>query len=92
MAARAGSTSQSSADDLALKPVTEALLQELTQRVVQAFAPDKVILFGSHAYGVSGPYSDIDILVIMDSEERPSKRALKVLRVCRPRRRRRVRQ
>jgi len=85
MTVRVGSTSEPLANELTLKPVTEELLQELTQCIVEAFAPDKVILFGSHAYGAPGPCSDVDILVIMDSDERPAKRALKVLRACRPR-------
>jgi len=32
--------------------------------IVERFQPEKIILFGSYAYGVPTPHSDIDILVI----------------------------
>ncbi|MEW6753239.1 MAG: nucleotidyltransferase domain-containing protein [Candidatus Latescibacterota bacterium] len=37
---------------------------EMVQRLVAGFAPDKIILFGSHARGVAGPDSDVDLLVV----------------------------
>ena len=43
----------------------EALLSEMTSRLVQTFHPDQVILFGSHAYGQPTPESDLDLLVVM---------------------------
>lgn len=66
-------------------PVTETLLQEITERVVENFDPEKVILFGSHAAGIARPDSDIDLLVIMEAEGSPIQRAVAVKRVCRPR-------
>jgi len=58
-----------------LRPeVTEELLADMTRRIVEAFHPYKVILFGSYAYGTPHIYSDVDLLVIMDSEERMLKR------------------
>jgi predicted nucleotidyltransferase len=66
-------------------PVTETLLQEITDRVVKNFDPEKVILFGSHASGAAQPDSDIDLLVIMEAEGSPVERAVAVKRVCRPR-------
>ena len=49
--------------------VTESLLQEITQRLVEALHPQKVILFGSYAGGTPHKDSDIDLLVIMDTKE-----------------------
>jgi predicted nucleotidyltransferase len=43
----------------------EALLQQVVQRTVGAFAPEQVILFGSQAEGRSTQNSDLDLLVIM---------------------------
>ena len=40
----------------------------LSQRIAQEFNPDKIILFGSHAYGAPTEYSDVDLLVIMPFE------------------------
>ena len=65
--------------------VTENLLQEITQRIVEGFNPEKVILFGSQVAGTSRADSDIDLLVIMDSQLSALQRAVEVKRACRPR-------
>ena len=67
------------------RPVTEELLREVTKRIVEAFDPEKIILFGSHAYGTSTPDSDVDLLIIMESDERPAKRSMRVSKVLQPR-------
>ncbi len=66
-------------------PVTDALLQEITRRIVERFAPEKVILFGSHSSGAPRADSDVDLLVIMEASGSPIQRAVDVKRVCRPR-------
>lgn len=55
------------------------------RRITQAFDPQRIILFGSHAYGHPTPDSDVDLLVVMESSERPAVRAARVSRVLRPR-------
>ncbi len=39
-------------------------VEDVVRRIVQAAAPDKVILFGSAARGDMSPHSDLDFLVI----------------------------
>ena len=69
-----------------LRPkVTDELLMEITKQIVENFHPEKVILFGSYAYGKPTIESDVDLLVIMKSNDRPAKRSAKVISVCRPR-------
>ena len=63
----------------------ESQLDIITRRIVETFNPQKIILFGSHAYGQPTPDSDVDILIIMESRERPTERAEKVSRLLRPR-------
>ncbi len=41
-------------------------VQEMVRRIVARFSPQRIILFGSHARGVAGPDSDVDLLVVMD--------------------------
>jgi len=65
--------------------VTEERLQEVVRRIVQEFDPQRVVLFGSYACGEPGPDSDVDLLVVMESDERPAARATRVSRVLRPR-------
>jgi uncharacterized protein len=43
--------------------VTESIIQQLLDRIKQ-FDPEKVILFGSYAYGMPSDDSDIDLFVI----------------------------
>ena len=52
-------------------PIDEALIQEITRRIVEALHPHRVILFGSRARGDARPNSDIDLFIEMDSTERP---------------------
>jgi len=37
----------------------------MVRRIVAHFAPEKIILFGSHARGTAGPDSDVDLLIVM---------------------------
>ena len=47
--------------------VTDDLLREIVQHIVAAFKPQKVILFGSRAYGAPTSDSDVDLLVVTDA-------------------------
>jgi len=66
-----------------LRPnVDDALLADITGRIVEAFRPHKIILFGSHAYGTPHVYSDVDLLVVMDSDESMVRRMSAVRQVA----------
>lgn len=41
------------------------ILPVIIDRIVRQFDPDRIILFGSHARGEAGPWSDIDLLVVL---------------------------
>src|SRR5437588_11960478 len=41
------------------------LIRRFARQVAERFAPEKIILFGSHAYGTPHADSDVDILVVM---------------------------
>src|SRR5262249_40440382 len=43
-------------------------IQEYARRIAEKFHPDKIILYGSYAYGQPTEGSDIDLLVIMHYE------------------------
>ena len=45
-------------------------IQEMVRRIVEGFKPEKIILFGSQARGDTGPDSDVDLLVVMNTESR----------------------
>ena len=44
-------------------------IQAMADFIAQKFSPDKIILFGSYAYGDPRPWSDVDLLVVMDTPE-----------------------
>jgi uncharacterized protein len=51
----------------------------LSEKIVKEFQPDRVSLFGSHAYGNPGPYSDVDLLVVLPFEGRNFWKSLEIL-------------
>lgn len=48
----------------------EKVIQRMVEKLVGEYAPLKVILFGSHAYGSPDPDSDIDLLIIKETSDR----------------------
>jgi len=49
--------------------ITEEQIQAVVRRIVEGYAPDKIILFGSYAYGVPHEHSDLDLLIIKEKAE-----------------------
>ena len=49
------------------------VIRDFARRVAERFRPDKIILFGSHAYGTPNADSDVDILVVMPAYNERSK-------------------
>jgi len=60
--------------------VDEKLLNDIVSRIVSAVNPEKIILFGSHVYGQPKKNSDLDILVIMNSNLPRYKRSIPIYR------------
>src|SRR5215468_5840562 len=42
-----------------------AVIRQFARQVAERFDPERIILFGSHAYGTPHEDSDVDILVVM---------------------------
>jgi predicted nucleotidyltransferase len=57
------------------------IIQNILRKIVVEYAPQQVILFGSHAYGEPGPDSDIDLLIIKETSERFIDRWVTVQRI-----------
>ena len=53
-------------------------IDEITSRIANNFNPDKIILFGSYASGNQNDDSDLDLLIIQDSDLPKHKRGLDV--------------
>ena len=65
--------------------VTAEILEEITRRIVAALQPKRIILFGSYANGRPTPDSDVDLLVILETTQKPAERQVAVSRLIRPR-------
>src|SRR5438132_1689243 len=42
-----------------------AAIRRLARQIAERFQPDKIILFGSYAYGQPHEHSDVDLMVVM---------------------------
>lgn len=51
---------------------SDPVLAEIVRRLVEAFHPDRIYLFGSRARGEAGPDSDYDLMVVVPSQDEPS--------------------
>jgi len=72
---------QSPVAAIGFPPVTEERLREVVQRIVEAFNPERIIMFGSYARGEPTPHSDVDLLIVMEAGERPARRSARVAHV-----------
>jgi predicted nucleotidyltransferase len=54
-------------------------------RIVTELKPEKIILFGSYAYGIPTPDSDVDLLVIMKTKAKEIDRYVAVSNLLYPR-------
>ena len=66
-------------------PITGAKIHKAARRIADAVNPEKIILFGSFAYGKPTPDSDVDLLVIMNSDLSAHARSVQVSEILNPR-------
>lgn len=57
---------------------SEDKLSEVTAKIVEEFQPEKVILFGSRATNEAQEESDVDLLVIKDTDQSTREMAKKI--------------
>lgn len=56
-------------------------IEEIKTRLVESYNPDRIILFGSHATGKPQEESDIDLLILKDTQDRPIDRRIQVEKI-----------
>ena len=54
-------------------------IRDLCEAIAREFHPEKIVLFGSYAYGEPRPDSDVDLLVVMPFEGSPFRQASVIL-------------
>jgi len=64
--------------------ITPAQIQRVSDEIVQKFRPERIILFGSYAYGTPTEDSDVDLLVVMPFEGKSVHKAIEIEGALRP--------
>jgi predicted nucleotidyltransferase len=59
--------------------VSRHAIKQFADEVARRFKPEKIILFGSYAYGKPTPDSDVDLLVVMPYDRRKGRMSLRIL-------------
>ena len=68
----------------AIQATTHQEIKKLCEKIAREFRPQKIILFGSHAYGKPQWDSDVDLLVIMPFKGRHTGKAIEILNRLNP--------
>lgn len=65
------------------KHIPEKIMEEILKRIIDIAVPEKIILFGSYAYGIPNLDSDIDIIVVKKDIESKIREYSKIRRSLR---------
>lgn len=60
------------------------VIQRLAERIRQTYRPERIVLFGSHARGTADEESDIDLLIVKDTDKPFHKRWAEVAALIQP--------
>jgi predicted nucleotidyltransferase len=58
--------------------IEQKQIEEIVKRIVDNYKPEKIILFGSYAYGKPKKDSDLDLLIVKESDLPRYKRAREI--------------
>ena len=59
------------------------IIDKIVERIKKEYKPKKIVLFGSYAYGKPTEDSDLDLLIIKDTNKRPIDRWIEVKKLLR---------
>jgi uncharacterized protein len=59
-------------------------IKRLSRRIAREFRPDRIVLFGSYAYGKPRGDSDVDLMVVMRFKGHPMRKALEIIERVNP--------
>ncbi len=67
-----------------MEKISKRAIQAFARKIAKEFKPQKIILFGSYAYGKPTEDSDVDIMVIMPYEGRSPRKATEIWMATKP--------
>src|SRR5438876_1593579 len=53
-------------------------INDLASQIAREFSPERIILFGSYAYGQPSDDSDVDLLVVLPFKGKPARKAIEI--------------
>ncbi len=62
------------------KKITK-IISEVVDKIKNEYQPEKIILFGSYAYGKPNNDSDLDLFIVKDTEKRRPERFVEVSKI-----------
>jgi predicted nucleotidyltransferase len=68
-----------------MEKITQRAISAFARQVARQFNPQKIILFGSYAYGKPTEDSDVDILVVLPFKGRNPEKATEIWMATKPR-------
>ena len=63
--------------------ITPSQIRQVSDEIAHRFRPERIILFGSYAYGTPTEDSDVDLLVVMPFEGRQAAKATEIRQAVR---------
>lgn len=54
-------------------------INAVAMQIAESFHPQKIVLFGSYAYGMPTEESDVDLLVVMPFKGKSARKAIEIL-------------
>ena len=59
-------------------------IHALVERIIQTYSPERIVLFGSYAYGRPTVDSDVDLLIVLPFEGKGARKAVEILNTVHP--------
>lgn len=60
---------------------TQEEIQKISNKIIDDYNPEKIILFGSYAWGTPGPDSDVDLFIVKETDKNIFERNREVQRI-----------
>ncbi|MBI3170894.1 MAG: nucleotidyltransferase domain-containing protein [Chloroflexi bacterium] len=67
-----------------MEKISRRAIQTFARKVAKEFKPQKIILFGSYAYGKPTADSDVDVLIVMSFSGRNPEKATEIWMATKP--------
>ena len=58
--------------------ISQFQIQQVSDEIARQFQPERIILFGSYAYGTPSEDSDVDLLVVMPFEGKSVRKSIEI--------------